>query len=164
MTTALILGTLLALASLAYVLQPLFMPPAPRRPVQRAPRTAVHEGEHAVSALREIEFDRVTGKLSDTDYALLKARYTGEALAAMRRDEAASPAADDDDPVEVALRRYRQSSSLRECIDCGPRPEADAAFCSGCGRFLAGRCGACGSPADTPGARFCRDCGNPLAG
>jgi hypothetical protein len=161
MTTALILGTLLALASLAYVLQPLFMPPAPRRLAQRAPRTPVHEGEHAVSALREIEFDRVTGKLSDTDYALLKARYTGEALAAMRRDDAS---ADADDPVEEALRRYRQSSTLRECVNCGPRPEADAVFCSDCGRFMAGRCGACGSPAETPGARFCRDCGNPLAG
>ena len=36
-----------------------------------------------MAALREIEFDRETGKLSDDDYASLKAKYTGEALAAL---------------------------------------------------------------------------------
>jgi hypothetical protein len=31
----------------------------------------------ALAALKEIEFDRETGKLSDADYELLKTRYTG---------------------------------------------------------------------------------------
>ena len=38
-------------------------------------------------ALREIEFDRATGKLSDVDYADLKTRYTREAIDAMRRED-----------------------------------------------------------------------------
>jgi hypothetical protein len=32
--------------------------------------------ESAIDALREIEFDRATGKLSDDDYAALKTEYT----------------------------------------------------------------------------------------
>ena len=45
----------------------------------------------AVAALREIEFDRETGKLSDDDYAALKAKYTGEAVAALRAESGAGP-------------------------------------------------------------------------
>ena len=44
-----------------------------------------------MAALREIEFDRATGKLSDADYDFLKARYTARALDALRQDDA-SPA------------------------------------------------------------------------
>src|SRR5213076_2598028 len=40
----------------------------------------------ALRALKEIEFDRATGKLSDADYDVLKTRYTSEALAALRAE------------------------------------------------------------------------------
>jgi hypothetical protein len=78
------IGTLLAVGALAYVLFPLLF----GTPVRVPRRVAVTIGserasEHdAVVALREIEFDRVTGKLSDADYAELKTRYTERALAA----------------------------------------------------------------------------------
>ena len=37
----------------------------------------------ALAALKEIEFDRETGKLSDVDYEFLKSKYTGQALEAI---------------------------------------------------------------------------------
>src|SRR5713101_285775 len=43
----------------------------------------------ALRALKEIEFDRATGKLADADYEDLKAKYTGEALAALRAEAGA---------------------------------------------------------------------------
>ena len=43
----------------------------------------------ALRALKEIEFDRATGKLSDSDYEQLKAKYTAEAVAAMRGEQGA---------------------------------------------------------------------------
>ena len=46
----------------------------------------------ALPALKEIEFDRETGKLSDADYELLKGKYTAAALEALRAEEAASAA------------------------------------------------------------------------
>lgn len=164
--TALIVGTLLALLALAYVLFPLFAHEARTLPRPGSGRPAAADagrGEDAVDALREIEFDRATGKLSDTDYEALKATYTARALAAMRaRDAAAAehtlPAAD---AAEAAVQRVRMR--MQECATCGPRPEPDAVYCSSCGRYLPGACAACGATITQPGARFCGGCGKTLA-
>jgi len=108
--TALLVGTALAVASLCYVLYPLF-----RADIAVAPRPRGDTSRRqspAVDALRELEFDRQTGKISDADYEPLKARYTEQALAVMRAGDA------------------------RVCERCGPRPERDAEFCSKCGAPL----------------------------
>jgi hypothetical protein len=156
---ALILGTLLAVGALAYVLFPLFVgnTVAPVRRTVSAREGAASIEKEAVVALREIEFDRVTGKLSDNDYDELKARYTERALAAMR--VGASGAGDD--PVEDAVLAYR--ARLRSCVRCGPRPELDAAYCSNCGHYLPGECGSCGASVEEAGAAFCASCGQQLA-
>lgn len=155
---ALLVGTALAIGALALVLYPLFVEPSPARRVRRT-AAAPSETEGAVAALREIEFDRETGKLSDADYAALKAEYTRDALAAMRAEESA--AAEAEDPAEAAVLRYRLRAPV--CAQCGPRPEPDAAYCSGCGHYLAGRCGDCGAPVIESGAAYCAACGHALA-
>ena len=120
---ALVIGTLLAVCALAFVLYPLFagMAVAGLRAVETVAQTAKAAEQEAVVALREIEFDRATGKLSDSDYGELKSRYTEHALAAMRGGAAS---ASDVDPAEAAVRAYR--TRLKECGNCGPRPEPDA--------------------------------------
>ena len=78
--TALLIGTALAVASLCYVLYPLY-----RSGVSTVPRASVVRGRRqssAVEALRELEFDRQTGKISDSDYEPLKARYTRQPICA----------------------------------------------------------------------------------
>jgi len=111
--TPVLIGTALALVALAFVLFPLFSdalelgrPSAMRVPTDRT--------STAIDALREIEFDHVTGKLAEHDYETLKASYTQQALVAMRGGE-----------------------GVVVCGVCGPRPEANALFCSTCGRQLA---------------------------
>lgn len=162
--TALILGTLLALAALAFVLHPLFFPPA-QPSSSSAPAIAAsrptREKDLAVAALREIEFDRATGKLSDADYADLKRRYTERAIAAMRREEGAAVAAAPEDEIEAAVLAWRARQPA--CATCGPRPEPDAVFCSSCGGYLRGACAQCGAAVDQTGARFCTSCGHGLA-
>jgi hypothetical protein len=165
MTSAFIalgVGTILAVGALAYVLYPIFFLPA-QRPA--TPIAAAHQREWsddlAVAALREIEFDRATGKLSDADYAQLKERYTREALARMRRDATGDPTTGVADEVEAAIRAYRAQRPT--CSGCGPRPEPDAAFCSECGRYLQGTCQQCGRQVQETGARFCSACGHRLA-
>ena len=125
----------------------------------------------ALAALREIEFDRATGKLSDEDYAHLKTKYTAEALAVLRAEGEQGPDASgpstpsSDDPVEalIADRVRRLKDSGIHCPGCGPRPESDALFCSSCGRSLTvGGCGSCGAPL-VPGSRFCENCGTGVA-
>jgi hypothetical protein len=170
---ALLVGAALAVAALVYVLLPLF--DVRVAPARRAPAPPVEAGETAIEALREIEFDRATGKLSDEDYAALKTEYTRSALVELRtregRDSAGAtsvtvapddPAlAGDVDAAEAAVLRYR--SVRRECVTCGPRPEPDPAFCSTCGTYLKGTCAHCGATVDTPASRFCASCGNSLA-
>ena len=189
----LVLGTVLALGALTLVLSPLLSgeaevraddekslaAEAARIKAARAKRSGRDEEQldGAVAALREIEFDRETGKLSDSDYAELKTRYTREALAELRASDAreASAAgvvvgavavvvptpADDADPVEAAIRRARDNQ--RSCGVCGPRPEPDATYCSSCGRYLPGACAKCGTSVDLVGSRFCGGCGDQLA-
>jgi hypothetical protein len=187
----LVLGTALALGALTLVLAPLLSgedevraddekraaTEAARLKAARVRRAGREEEQldGAVAALREIEFDRETGKLSDSDYAELKTRYTREALAELRaadaREAAAAPASavepaalsldDAADPVEAAIRRAR--ANQRSCGVCGPRPEPDATYCSSCGRYLPGACGKCGTHVDLVGSRFCSGCGDQLA-
>lgn len=112
----LIVGTLLALGALTFVLYPLLFSnesTSQSKPTQ-AVAAPVSVRESAVDALREIEFDRATGKLSDSDYAALKSSYTQRAVNAMRAGETLI------------------------CEKCGPRPEIDATFCSRCGAPLTG--------------------------
>ncbi|MFN8651742.1 MAG: zinc ribbon domain-containing protein [Gemmatimonadales bacterium] len=126
----------------------------------------------ALAALREIEFDKATGKLSDEDYQLLKTKYTAEALAVLRSEEtgkapaaAAGTAPASDDPVEalVAEKVRLLQEGATKCPTCGPRPEGDALYCSSCGRSLTvGGCAECGAPL-VPGSRFCENCGVAVA-
>jgi len=106
----------------------------------------------ALLALKEIEFDRETGKLSDEDYAAMKVNYQRAALRAIEREEAG--------PEES------RGEAMVVCPSCGPRPESSAKFCSNCGRALeivrgGVRCSGCGTPAP-PGAKFCGECGTAL--
>ena len=161
---ALVIGTLLAIGAMGWVLAPLFRtgagtPAAVPSPV-RADVAA--RRERAVEALREIEFDRATGKLSDADYDMLKARYTRQALAAMRSESVA--ARGDESESDAAIRRAREAqANVPSCAVHGPRPEPDAVYCSECGSFLGGACAHCGASPSAPGARFCEGCGNRLA-
>jgi cytochrome c-type biogenesis protein CcmI len=106
----LIIGTALAVVALCFVLWPLLVPPTARMASSSAFRSSP---DYAVDALRELEFDRATGKISDADYSSLKATYTRKALTMMRAGD-----------------RF-------VCEKCGPRPETDAVFCSSCGASLA---------------------------
>ena len=154
---ALVIGTVLAIGALAFVLYPLFF----EQPVRSAApprRTESWSDDVAVAALREIEFDRATGKLSDADYAQLKEQYTKQALARMRRAPASGA---EDDALEATIRAYR--AERPSCDRCGPRPEPDAIFCSNCGLYLPGRCEQCGERVEEAGARFCSACGHRLA-
>jgi predicted nucleic acid-binding Zn ribbon protein len=95
----------------------------------------------ALLALKEIEFDRATGKLSDEDYAQLNARYSAAAIAAL------------DEP-----------SGGARCLVHGACGEADARFCPECGAGLvtpAGACVTCGFAIPTD-ALFCPGCGARL--
>ncbi len=163
---ALIVGTLLTLAALALVLYPLFVAQLELLPAASPSVPAGTGSDSALAALREVEFDRETGKLSAEDYEELKAAYMSEAVAAMRAEDREGGAASggartvSDDELEAVIRQFRVGAAA--CPSCGPRPELDAAYCSSCGRYLAGTCPRCSATISESGASFCSSCGGML--
>jgi rRNA maturation endonuclease Nob1 len=166
-----VLAAVVGLAAVWAVLQPLLRPARSAPPVfepldpEETPRGI------ALAGLKEIEFDRETGKLSEADYDLLKSKYTTAALDALRAESAAVP---DDLEVMIAARARALRSAAASaastspgapsCSSCGPRPEPDAVFCSRCGRRLpvAGTCDRCGALLG-PDSQFCEQCGSQVA-
>jgi hypothetical protein len=123
----------------------------------------------ALLALKEIEFDRETGKLSDGDYQYLKDKYTAEALEALRADEGARAPDDVEALIAHRVRTLRSAAATAPpgapvCPACGPRPEPDAVYCSTCGSGLPapGTCARCGTALSSD-SRFCEGCGSRVA-
>ena len=178
---ALLLGSGLAVLGLLFVLLPLMRGAGYTSSASAEPPA---DEASAIEALREIEFDKATGKLSPDDYASLRAIYAPRALAELEaRDagvvgtEASGVAAreigvgtggtadtrglDSGDAAEQLISRMKTRGLV--CTQCGPRPEGDAIFCSDCGRYLSSACLRCGAEVEDPHSRFCRECGSALA-
>ena len=174
----LIAGILLAAGAVYFVLRPILRPELTGD--ENRETGIVSEGEDpdddfspravALRALKEIEFDRATGKLSDADYDVLKARYTTEALAALRADAGERGAGSGSITERTAPRSPGPSGTplglpSPVCPTHGPRPESDAQFCSACGRRLAaapGYCARCGTALEHD-AHYCHSCGARVA-
>jgi len=158
----LILGILLAAGGTYFVLLPILRPPAESASGDAAgdegddPADDMSPQTVALRALKEIEFDRATGKLSDTDYEQLKAKYTEQALAVMRGEPRLTPG------ERPGITRTRPVAA---CPAHGPRPERNAVFCSECGQRLGtarGYCARCGTALEDD-ARYCNRCGARVA-
>jgi len=133
------------------------------------------------AALKDAEFDRETGKLSEEDYQIVRARYMAEAAQVLRQLDRLAPEAEAalDAEIERAVARLRSddqqdsapdeySADLVEAVDAEiallikhtSGAEAHALACPDCGQpYQPGDvfCPACGaSLADT-----CPECGAP---
>ena len=160
----LIAGLVMALAAILLVLEPLLraasglsveapLPLFADSDDDADPRFA--RRDRALAALKEIDFDRATGKLSEDDYGKLKAEFTEEALAALREADAAAeappaavapsaishlPAAAPDE-VEKLIASARKGGnggrkSRRFCYECGAALQGSRRFCTDCGAVL----------------------------
>jgi cytochrome c-type biogenesis protein CcmI len=126
----------------------------PRRADADEAQRLEHERALAVQGLRELEFDREMGKLSEADYRSLRAGLEQRALAAMGalervREDAARrqrrPA-----PRPIAIARRAESAPQRRpepapaprparikfCPQCGASIGDDYSFCTECGIAL----------------------------
>jgi hypothetical protein len=104
--TALILAALLAVACVVFAARPFLREPragderlgADKREQDRL--RLVEERDRALAALKELEFDHRTGKISDADYRELVGPLRREAAAALAALEAPSVRAARVDPVK----------------------------------------------------------------
>lgn len=168
-----LLGLLLAGGAVYFVLRPILRPEVAGNGNRETGNE--NEGEDpdddlspravALRALKEIEFDRATGKLSDADYLVLHGKYTAEALEALRGEGAGRGMREAGRVVPPLPTPPASRFPLPGCPVDGPRPESDAEFCSVCGRRLAtaaGYCARCGGALEAD-ARFCGRCGTRVA-
>jgi cytochrome c-type biogenesis protein CcmI len=141
-----------------------------------------HEHGLAVQGLRELEFDREMGKLSDADYESLKASLEGRALQAMaaiqrfkEQDRAADLA------VVTVRPKLREAAAIADEIAAMSKPQPPIPIVSGIGNLPpavtstraaiteigGGRrikfCPQCGMRTPMAG-NFCGECGTPLRG
>jgi hypothetical protein len=104
---ALALGGLLAVACVVFVARPFLREPDPAvdrldepNEAERRALALAEERDRTLAALKELEFDHRTGKVSDDDYRALVAPLRGRAMAALR-------ALEPDPPPTTRSRRAR---------------------------------------------------------
>jgi hypothetical protein len=142
------IGLAIVLLAAFFVAWPLLgdAPATPVATVDTREGTPEHDKEQALLAIREADFDHRTGKLSDDDYAALRAELETRALNAMAAIESASAlhpvtstqtAAPSSGAANAATQPTRGGGEPAGfCPACGVRFARDARFCSGCGKKL----------------------------
>jgi cytochrome c-type biogenesis protein CcmH/NrfG len=92
----------------------------------------------ALLALRDVEYDFLSGKLDEQDYRALKGELTAEALAALEADEKArslGTSAAEQLEAEIAAARAGLQAGM-PCEACGFTNVVTSRFCSACGSPL----------------------------
>ncbi len=87
--------------------------------------------EAVLSALRDLDFDFKTGKVSEEDYQPLRAQLMVEAAQHMEPDKK------DDEQLEALIQSRRKTQSKQaSCPACGKKIVLGDLFCSSCGARL----------------------------
>lgn len=130
----------MVLAFAALITRPFIVAPGLRQEASAGPNSGIgrelwaREKAVAMIAMKEAEFDRATGKLTDADYSVLRGDYEERALRAMKELDVAPAGA---------------SKALKTPENTAVQQEEGARFCTACGNALASGhrfCGACGAP------------------
>lgn len=118
--------------------------------------------ESAYAALKELEFDYRTGKLSEEDYKELEEQYRYQAISLLKDIDRAEKGEDLSEKIEEEIRAIRKAKQKElRCPSCQENYIPGDRFCPSCGRGLDLACPGCGSPY-REGDNFCSNCGNPL--
>jgi len=92
----------------------------------------------ALRAIKELEFDRAMGKLSESDWQEMSGRLRARAARLMRQLDAGGGYREQVEQ-EVAKRlgaAGTEAPAARFCAACGTARDADAKFCKNCGAKL----------------------------
>lgn len=123
---------LLAGGALAAVVSPLFSRQEPQGLSPTGPGVLGAERENllvekqmAYDAIKELELDWRSGKLSEEDYRTIRAELEAEAIEVMKKlDSMESP----QEEVQETERNY--------CSSCGEKIDGEHSFCHSCGKKL----------------------------
>lgn len=126
-------------AALYGVLAPLVRrdPARARRPVSERERAGLEREKMLVlRSIKEIEFDRAMGKMSQADFDELASRLRARALSLMKQLDAGPTVHAGKIEQELEARLAPAPVPARTCA-CGTANDSDASFCKRCGNRLA---------------------------
>jgi len=192
---AILLIALLIVGTFAFVLRPLMAHDSPwfgqDRETQAPAGELIARRDALYAALKDADFDRETGKLTEEDYQVVRTRTMAEAAGVLRQLDGLTPEAEAafDAEIEAAVARLREDGAAQPvapdvaaaveaeiaaltkhgapsrlklaCPDCGQPYQPGDAFCAACGASLANTCPQCGT-FYRPGDAFCTRCGATL--
>jgi primosomal protein N' len=152
--SSILIGLVLLVASLAFVSQPFRQK---QRTSLKAPGHPEGRRESILSALRDLDFDFKTGKVSEEDYTPLRAKLLAEAAQFIEQEK------EEEEKLEALIQSRRgvhQSAIL--CEHCGAALEAGQRFCTKCGSAVNNElCPSCGKK-NRASDQFCSSCGSRL--
>jgi ribonuclease HII len=152
--SALIIGFILLGAALVFVSRPFW---EKRKKGAKDSSTAqVSRRESVLAALRDLDFDFKTGKVSEEDYQPLRAPLLAEAAQYVESEK------NQDEKLEALIQARRKAPQKIKCEHCDAPIEADQHFCANCGSPVHSElCPSCGKK-NRAGDLFCSSCGTKL--
>ena len=133
-------AVLLILAVVLFILQPMLSGrSASLHREMDEPTEAESRRRVTLLALRDVEYDRATGKLDEVDYQTLRKELAVEALTALERVDSETAAGPGGAPPALEDEISRLRSGLRSgttCSACGSGNEDGSSFCAYCGAPL----------------------------
>jgi rRNA maturation endonuclease Nob1 len=126
----LLIGILMMVVAAAFVAAPFFTGAGAVSLDSVTSRGQLQRQKHeAYAAIKEAEFDHRMGKLSDADFAVLREKYTAQAVEAIAGLEAQST-------QRRQLGATKPTSRIAFCPACGHQVPPRANFCPACGGAL----------------------------
>jgi hypothetical protein len=107
-----------------------------------APSAEEERKRSILRGLKDLEYERSVGKISDEDFAALSGRYRADAKALLRSMEAEAAPLRERAEARLAARLKRDVGAAAKpvtnppCASCSAPNDADARFCKRCGAAL----------------------------
>lgn len=122
------------------------------------PETSLSDrNQEVLLALRDLDFDFQTGKVTEPDYDRIRSGLIAQAATLIQTMDKREVILEDE--LERKIRNYRQSlGNVSICPHCSATLLKHANFCSNCGLEVSPHCPGCGNIL-REGDVFCASCG-----
>lgn len=158
---SILIGLALLIATIPWVISPILNEKKRRSKLEIV--EPILEGDpHAegLLALRDLEFDHRTGKVTDADYIALRVELLNQIAASLEAKEKINAKIDALLEKKIQSRRLSKPDS-KACGQCGFALEPTDRFCRSCGAPVDEVCTKCGGVIHAVD-QFCSTCGTPV--
>ena len=156
-TSSILIGLLLFIGSIAYVVLPFRQNRQKTVTTSQGSTQQVGKRDVVLAALRDLDFDYKTGKVSEEDYQPVRNQLMAEAALYLAQEEKEA------ERLEVLIQSRRQAQQEdSKCGHCDAALKVGQRFCSRCGSAVNNElCPSCGKNIKAEDL-FCPSCGNAL--